>query len=200
MSLSLTANGGPVASCGPAARSSSRLVAPTRLLPRMYAQPDGVRPLPQVSALPPAYRQCRHRRPLLANCLSLHFHIFRRHDQFSTRAPYLVFPCRNLVFAFTPYIGLVPAYALRIPRVALAGGLMGTESARITPQTTGSYASAPLSDVLVVSRHVLAQPFGDDVGVPRNTASTPPFAPRRTPRVLCPRVLIVFECTVRVTC
>ena len=94
-SVSLIANGGPVASCGPAARSSSRLVAPTRLSPCLYAQPGSIRPLPQVSALPPACRQRRHRRPLLANSLSFRFHYFHRHDQFSTRALFSVFPSQE---------------------------------------------------------------------------------------------------------
>ena len=99
----------------------------------MCTQPKCVRPFLQVTSLSPTYRYSRHRRPLIADRLSCCpcLRVFTApypsaiHGYSSPAGPSCsVFLC----------IEPRPASTLHVPRVALAGSLVGTETARNTPR------------------------------------------------------------------
>ena len=131
-SISLITNGGLVASCGPAACSSSQLVAPTRLSRPTCTHAWRRSPLFSSQVTASSRIQVEQASsPMLANnfprvvvaLAAMTRSVPRR------RTP----PRRNLVFALLLCIGPRPVFALQIPRVALAGSLVGTTSTRNTP-------------------------------------------------------------------
>ena len=156
----LIANGGLVASSGPAARSSRRLVAPTRLSPRMYTQPESARLPLQVTTLSPTCRHNRRRRTLIANKTLLLSLPSRFYSPVPQRHTWPASPRWTLVFGLPLYRARACAYLACASCFPLQAASK-TRGRLVIPPDHRLVRNYSPSDVLSAPSHVLARPFGN---------------------------------------